>query len=321
MRSVNLSALDLNLLVVFLAVLEEGTTVRAAARLSITQSAVSNALSRLRHALEDPLFVRHGRGITPTPRALALRPAVTEALHALERALGAGFDASTTTRTFTLAAADHHQAADLPKVARAFAQAMPRACLRIVSVDYLVSSNGLVSGSVDAALAPEGTQGQGLYAARLFRERAALLVRRGHPACRGPMTLTRLATLGHIDVHVTLGAPGRVNDDVRQSVAGVGFARRVSVIVPSFTTAAMIAAQTDDVAWLPEHAAELFARLLGLERLRAPLPPLEIGCDLVWHERTHADAGARALRELVLRTLREPGARRRSGQTKKVVTT
>jgi DNA-binding transcriptional LysR family regulator len=102
---------------------------------------------------------------------------------------------------------------------------------------------------------------------------------------------------------------------VRTSIEGLGFERRVAVIAPSFTTAAMIAARTDDVAWLPTHAAALYARLLGLVPLRAPLPPLEIGCDLVWHERTHADPGARAFREIVTRTLREPAAsvrRRRS---------
>jgi DNA-binding transcriptional LysR family regulator len=309
--AVNISALDLNLFLVFQAVLEEGTTVGAARRLSVTQSAVSNALARLRHAVNDPLFVRSGRGLVPTPRAEAMRPSVAEAIRRLESTLGDAFDPRVTTRTFTLAGADHHQAADVPRVAHAFARALPRACLRVVSVDYLIASDGLAGGTVDAALAPEGTSGQGLHATPLFREVSGLLVRSGHPALRGRATLDRLAELGHIDVHVTLGEPGDVNRAVRRTILDLGFDRRVTVVAPSFTTAAMIAARTDYVAWLPDHAARLFGQVLGLRALRTTLPPLDVGCALVWHERTHADPGAAFFRDLVARELREPRPRRR----------
>ncbi|MCA9716208.1 MAG: LysR family transcriptional regulator [Myxococcales bacterium] len=299
----NIAALDLNLLLVLRAVLEEGSTVRAAARLSVTQSAVSNALARLRVALGDPLFVRNGRGLAPTPRALELAPVVSEALAGLERALGDVFDPLTTTRTFSIAAADHHQAADLPKVAAAFAQAMPRARLRITSVDYLVASDGLPRGTVDVALAPAGSEGQGLRARPLFSESAVAVVRQGHPLLRGTITPTRLAAAGHIDVHITLGEPGDVNRATGERMASLGWERRVLVVVPSFVTAATVAAQTDHVAWLPEHAARLLTEILPLRRLRVPMPPMEVGCVLLWHERTHDDRGCAFFRELVAREL------------------
>lgn len=303
--AVNIAALDLNLFLVFKAVLEEGSTVRAAARLSVTQSAVSNALARLRHAVGDPLFVRNGRGLVPTPRAEEMRPSVVEALRTLEGVLGDSFDPRMTTRTFTIACADHHQAADMPRVAHAFASAMPRARLRIVSIDYMLSSDGLVSGTVCAALAPEGTSGQGLHSTPLFREASGLYVRAGHPALASHVSPTRLATLGHIDVHVTLGKPGDVNRAVGEKLIDLGFARRVDIVAPSFTTAAMIAARTDYVAWLPDHAARSLGVLLDLRALRTTLPTFEIGCDLVWHERTHADPGTAFFRDLVVRELRE----------------
>lgn len=306
----NISALDLNLFVVFHAILEEGSTVRAAQRLSVTQSAVSNALARLRHAVGDPLFVRSGRGLVPTPRAEQMRPLVTDAIAKLEGALGDGFDPATTTRTFTVACADHHQAADLPAVAHALARAMPKACLRVVSVDYLVASDGLARGTVDVALAPDGTAGLGLLATPLFVEHSGLYVRRGHPALAARATLKRLAALGHIDVHVALGEPGEVNREVRGALGAIGFERRIAVVVPSFTTAATIAARTDWVAWLPSHAAKLFAPALGLCRLETTLPAFAIGCSLVWHERTATDRGATAFREVVVEALREgEGAR------------
>jgi DNA-binding transcriptional LysR family regulator len=118
--SVNLSAIDLNLFLVLHAVLEERSATRAAARLHVTQSAVSNALARLRQLLGDPLVVRSGRGLVPTPRAEQLAPLLREATDRLAQAVDRrGFVAAESTRTFTIALADSHQACDVPRIARA----------------------------------------------------------------------------------------------------------------------------------------------------------------------------------------------------------
>jgi DNA-binding transcriptional LysR family regulator len=301
----NISALDLNLFRVFQAVLEEGSTVRAAKRLSVTQPAVSNALTRLRHAIDDPLFVRSGRGLVPTPRAEEMRPGVTDALRRLDAVLGDSFERRTTTRSFAIACADHHQAADVPRLARSFMKRMPKAQLRVVSVDYLLSSNGLANGTVDAVIAPDGTSGPGLHATPLFRESSGLYVRVGHPALGGRLSLKGLEALGHIDVHLTLGKAGDANRAVSSKLSDLGFVRRIDVITPSFGTAAMIATVTDCVAWLPTHAARLYGKLLGLRELRSVLPAFNVGCSLLWHDRTHADPGAVCFREIVIGALRE----------------
>jgi DNA-binding transcriptional LysR family regulator len=310
----NISGVDLNLFLVFQAVLEEGSTVRAARRLALTQSAVSNALARLRHALGDPLFVRSGRGLVPTPRAEEMRPEVTEALRRLEGLLGDSFDPRTTTRAFTIACADHHQGADVPRLSPSFIASMPRAQLRVVSVDYLLSSDGLVNGTVDAVIAPDGTTGPGLHATPLFRESSGLYVRPGHPALGARLSLKDLEALGHIDVHLTLGRPGDTNRAVQNRLFDLGFVRRIDVITPSFGTAAMIASATDSVAWLPSHAARLYEKLLGLRALRSVLPTFEVGSSLVWHDRTHVDAGTAFFRELVVRALRESPPPARKGR-------
>src|SRR4051812_598293 len=129
---VNLSSIDLNLFLVLHAVLEERSATRAAARLNLTQSAISNALSRLRRLLGDPLLVRHGRGLVPTPRAEELEPLIRAACESLALAIDRrGFVAAETTRTFTIALSDNYEACYVPSIARAFAARMPRATLRV----------------------------------------------------------------------------------------------------------------------------------------------------------------------------------------------
>src|SRR5581483_10445513 len=130
--NVNLSAIDLNLFLVLHAVLEERSATRAAARLHVTQSAVSNALARLRQLLGDPLVVRHGRGLVPTPRAEQLAPLLRDVAD-----------------RFTMALADSHQATEASRIAQAFTRRLPQAKLRVVSADYLAATNGLSSGDID----------------------------------------------------------------------------------------------------------------------------------------------------------------------------
>src|SRR4051812_5096873 len=134
-------------------VLAERSVVRAARRLHVTPSAVSNALARLRSALGDPLLVRSGRGVVPTPRAAALAPAISRALRELDHAVyGEAFDAATTDRELTLAVADVGQLVRLPSIVKALATRMPRARLRVVSIDGLVALGGLSGTQVDVVI-------------------------------------------------------------------------------------------------------------------------------------------------------------------------
>src|SRR5262245_25722938 len=176
-------------------VLTERSIVRAARRLHVTPSAVSNALARLRGALDDPLLIRSGRGVVPTPRAAALAPAVARALRDLDQAIhGDGFDPATNDREFTLAVADAGQVVKLPQIVAAFAATMPRARLRVLSIDTLFASGGLAGTEVDVAIGA-GEKGPGVHAQPLYEERLVLVARARHPTIRNRVTKPELAAL------------------------------------------------------------------------------------------------------------------------------
>ncbi|MFZ6181293.1 LysR substrate-binding domain-containing protein [Nannocystis pusilla] len=304
----NIAALDLNLLLVLHTVLVERSAAAAARRLHVTPSAVSNSLAKLRAQLGDPLVVRSGRGLVPTPRALELAPHLRAAVRELERVVAGAerFDPATTTRSFALALSDAHQICDLPRVARAFAAAMPRAQLRVVSIDHFEAVGGLAGGEVDAAVAPATAPQAGQHAHHLYEETGVLLVRQGHPAAGEPVTREVWASLRHVDIHLALGRGGIGHRAARAWLAGERLAFDVAVVAPSFLAAAVVAANSDYACGLPRRVAEALAPVLPLTPLALPGPPMAFSIDLVWHERTHLDVGARAFRELVIAALASP---------------
>jgi len=305
MTAMNMSGVDLNLFLVLHAVMEERSATRAAKRLHVTQSAVSNSLARLRDLFGDPLFVREGRGIVPTRRTEELAPLVATMVGQVALALesGRGFDNLHSTRTFTLCVADSHQACDVPPIAAAFARRMPSATLRVVSPDFLLASDGLATGQVDAAFFPQPAVPPGHRFHPLFEEQATLVVRRDHPIVKRAITREQFNTLPQIDVQVALGNPGTGNRVAVQHWKQSGLRRKVALVVPSFVTAAMTAARTDYLAGLPDRVASLFTGLLPLRVVTPAFPMPSIATVLVWHERTHADPGARAFRELIVDTI------------------
>jgi DNA-binding transcriptional LysR family regulator len=303
--AVNLSTLDLNQLLVLHAVLEERSATRAARRLNVTQSAVSNALARLRQTLGDSLVVRSGRGLVPTPRAAEIQPLLTDAMARLEQVVDQrGFVAAESTRTFTIALADNDQVCEGPRIAAACARRLPRAALRIVSADYLVASNGLATGDVDVAFVPEQAVLPGQPSTPLFEQGAVLLVRRGHPQVRTRITRELFNALRHVNVEVALGRTGEGHRVAEAQWQAQGLRRQVVLTVPYFMTAALAAATTDLVVGLPERLARLCCELLPLRAVTATFPLPRVRMAMVWHQRTDADPGARYFREMVAEAVR-----------------
>jgi DNA-binding transcriptional LysR family regulator len=298
---VSLSAIDLNLLLVLNTVLHERSVAKAAQRLHVTPSAISNGLAKLRAALGDPLVTRRGRGIVPTPRALELAPALARALGELERAVThSPFDPATCTRTFTLAMADAGQVASLPSIAAALAHGMPQARLRVVGIESLLSLGDLGSGEVDLHFGMRAS-GPGIHAETLYEEPLCLVARAGHPQAQRKLSLERLAALRHVAVEI---APGRgFRDPLAASYARAQLPRAIAITVPTFAAAAAIAVATDLVATLPRSLFEAQGRTLGLVAIRGPVPEHRVSMALCWHERTHADPAATAFRALVRQAL------------------
>jgi DNA-binding transcriptional LysR family regulator len=294
---VSLAALDLNLLLMLDTVLAERSVVRAARRLHVTPSAVSNGLARLRAVLDDPLLVRSGRGVVPTPRALALAPALARALHDLDQAVhGDGFDLTTTDRELTLAIADLGQVVKLPRAVAALARKMPRARLRVLSIDTLFAAGGLAGPEIDVAIGA-GEKGPGIHVRALYQERTVLVARADHPTVGKRVKKAELAALRHVDVQV---APGRSSRPLAASYAALGIARDIAVVVPTFTAAAAVVGGTNLVASLPASLVSLLAARLALRIVTTPLPPILTTINLLWHERTHQDPVLRAFRELLV---------------------
>ena len=226
------------------------------------------------------------------------------------------------TRTFTFAAADSTQVTDVPKIAALVATHLPKAGLRIVSTDYLIATDGLATGAVDATIAPSSGLLETYRSTPVLPETPALLVRRGHPVERERVTAKVYAALRHIDIEIALGRTGMGHKLAMEELRRLGLERNVVARVPFFMTAALIASKTDFVASVPRRAAEVFTQLLPLAIVETAFALRPMPMSLVWHERTHEDAGARYFRDLVLRAVGpgrgHGGGRARPAQSKRL---
>jgi DNA-binding transcriptional LysR family regulator len=289
--------LDLNLLVTLDTVLAERSVVRAARRLHVTPSAISNALARLRSTLGDPLVARSGRGIVPTPRAAELAPALARALRDLEQAVrGVAFDRATTTRAFTLAIADVGQVVLLPRLAVLLGEEMPHARLKVVGIDTLVSRGDLAGTEIDVSIGV-AHRGPGVRHVSLYEERTVLVCRRAHPASQRRLSRATLSSLRHVGIEMVPGMGFR--DPAAAAYARADLPRDIAITVPTFTAAAAVVAASDLVASLPASLVDVLGPSLGLRTLTGPVPPHAVTMSLSWHERTHVDPAMIAFRDLV----------------------
>ncbi|MBX3192074.1 MAG: LysR family transcriptional regulator [Labilithrix sp.] len=292
-------------------VLEERNVARAARRLHVTPSAVSNALAKLRDELSDPLLVRSGRGVVPTPRAEQLAPALSHAFASLEHALRPPtFDKRSMTRTLVMAVADSGQLSRVPALVARMAAEMPRARLKVVGIDAVASLGGL-AGGVDVALGPS-ERGPGVHSELLCVEHAVLVARTRHRAARKPLSREELGRLEHVAVAVAAGA--NLPDLTSRAYEAAGVPRSIAVTVPTFAAAAMIASTTDFVATLPEGVYAALATSFGLLQLRGPLPKVEVSVRMAWHSRSHSHPELSAFRALVAEAWRAPSRRRRGAR-------
>ncbi len=304
----NLHAIDLNLLLSFDALLEEGSVTKAAKRVGVSQPAMSNALGRLRRSIGDELLVRTKTGMVPTPRALELAGPVREALSTLERALEdrGSFDAATAERKFVLATNDYAEMVLLPALALHCAKYAPGVDLSVRALGDLPSS-ALESGEVDLALGvfqdiPGSLRQQGL-----FKDRFVCVARKDHPEVQGTLSLEQYARQTHVLISPRGKGPGVVDHVLAQQQ----LQRRVAVSVPHFSVAPLLVAQTDHVLTLASRVACAFGAALGLQVLEPPLDLPHFTIRQVWHQRFQQDAAHAWLRRClaeIAQSVAEPGA-------------
>jgi DNA-binding transcriptional LysR family regulator len=293
----NLSAVDLNLLHVVATVLEERSATRAARRLNVTQSAVSNALRRARDVFGDPLVVRRAQGLDPTPRALALLPALRSWVEDTRRLLAEApvFDPRRSSRTFRIACSDAIAVTLLQPLLRLLGERAPAARLRLFTLDRLIAEDGLVRGDIDLLVGIPPVLPPGHAAELVYRDPLECIVRRGHPTVRTRLSLSSFAALQHVD----LALFGALDDTVDRALAQHGRSRTVKVMLPHFSSVPLAVIETDCVATLSSRIARAFAERFPLRVLKPPvsLEPIEVR--QVWHQRTETDGAVRFLREVV----------------------
>jgi DNA-binding transcriptional LysR family regulator len=299
-----MDAPDLNLLATLDVLLAEGNVARAAERLRLSPSAMSRQLARLRQATGDPLLVRAGRGLVPTPRALELQGRVGALVQDARAALRPAqtLDLARLERTFTLRTRDGFvENFGAALIARVASEA-PGVRLRFVPKPDK-DNTPLRDGRVDLETGVVGQRtGLEMHAQALLRDRFVGVVRAGHALARGRMSAARYAKAGHIVV----SRRGDERTGIDDALEPLGLQRRAVVIVDGFAGALALARDTDLVASVPEqHTGRLRA---GLHTFELPVTLPAFTVSLLWHPRLNADAAHRWLRECV-REVCAPGDR------------
>jgi DNA-binding transcriptional LysR family regulator len=283
---------DLNLLVTLDVLLAEGSVARAARRLRLSPSAMSRALARLRATTGDPLLVRAGRGLVPTPRAIELRGRVSQLVQDGVAILRPAekLDLEHLVRTFTLRTSDgfvENFGPDLVARVREDAPGVRLCFVPKTDRDSASLRDGIVdleTGVVGKTTAPE------LRAQALFRDRFVGVVRVGHPLCKGEITPARYAA----GRHIVVSRRGLDRGPIDEALSPLGLERDIATIVAGFATALALARASDLIASVPErHTGNLRA---GMHSFALPVVAPEIMVAMLWHPRMDADPAHRWLR-------------------------
>lgn len=288
---------DLNLLPIFVALMEERSVTRAAERMGMTQPALSNALLRLRKMLQDQLFVRERYGIQPTPIALELSPLIAEALAQLDDAvLGQqAFDPAHAERLFTIAPNGYVEFVIVPAVLARLEKVAPGIKLRLTPFGNDLAETGVVSGTTALVLGRIIDPPDNLVVQHLMDERFACAVRADHPAIGDAMTREQFETMKHVNIV----PPGRMRAGLFQALAQQQLKRDVAISVTNFFAAAEMVAVTDYCATLPSLICR---QLMHDPRLKVLPAPVDLGSfpvEMAWHVRYRHDPAHRWLRALI----------------------
>ena len=301
---------DLNLLTALDALLAEGSVAGAARRLGLSASAMSRTLARLRAATGDPLLVRAGRGLVPTPHATELRGRVRDLAQdaqAVLRPAVAALDLAELKRSFTIRSSEGFVEIFSARLVAAVTAVAPKVRLRFApKPDKDVRA--LREGMVDLEIGVLGESGPEIRLQALFRDHFVGAVRVGHPLVeKGKITPERYSAFGH----VVASRRGSANGPVDEALAALGLTRTVVAVVPSFRAALAVARVSDLVALV---TSSFFNAMQGNETKPGPVVvrsfPLPVRTEVItvsqmWHPRLDADPAHRWLRGLVLATCRE----------------
>ena len=296
----NISGIDLNLLLAFEALMEERHTGRAAKRIGLSQPAFSNAIGRLRTRLQDPLFMRRAQGMVPTPRAERIAAPIRAALDQLRQTFEAPrvFDPSLSAQQFRVALSDDVELRLIPTFARAILSGELQMQTRRLDWLFTVPEAELRNGTLDLAIGyfPDSRYvGNTLVMESLSEERNVVIARRSHPIWKQRLTIDRFIKLDHAAVIYRNQAWGLIDNEL----ASRGLRRRLRLAVPHCLSLLHAVASSNLTACIHESVVTQFGKGLNLRSCPEPmgLPPFVLR--MVWHRQRDKDPSHVWLRNLV----------------------
>ena len=301
---IELRKLDLNLLLVFSAIMREGSVGAAAQRLFLGPSAVSMALARLRQSLGDELFVRAGKGVEPTPRAELLWSAIQPALSTIDGALRVPeFDPTKADHTVRFAAPDDLEFVLIPALLKRLETAAPGVRLTVRPADFRSIAERLDSGEADVAFSAVSTKRleKRHHVEIAHHEHFRVLYDAGRLGRRGKLSFDDYLSVPHLIRSVSGDTSGAIDE----ALAALGAQRTVVAGLSSFATMPFVLKSRPALANVPATAARYLADAFGLKTCDLPFPSPAFDVGLVWHARLDADPASIWFRGLLREVIGE----------------
>jgi DNA-binding transcriptional LysR family regulator len=297
MRATHDDRYDLNLLLVFEALMKERNVTSAASSIGLTQPTLSHALNRLRKTCGDPLFVRTPKGMQPTAAAEAMHEPIKQALTLIRGSLlqKQSFDPAHGSRLFKLLLTDIGTVTFLPGLIRHLEEHAPSVSIETSQISQDEYKDALQSGAVDLAIGQMPLMVSGFFQQRIFEDEFVCVVGAHHPRIRAaPSVEAYLA-----EKHVRVSVPGRQSSAVDQALNDQDLMRRVMVTVPQYLAILPILANSELMATVPFR---VFLAMRRSDELRTYALPFSVPPVVVrqfWHERSHGDPGLVWLRSTI----------------------
>ena len=300
----HLSQVDLNLFVVLEAIYREGNLTRAGRQLKLTQPAMSHALKRLRELLKDPLFIREGANMVPTPFSRNMINEVRQALQILEVNLyeNRNFDPAHIRRNFQIGFWELMESTILPPLAKVLTKAAPEISITTLRVKRREIEQSLASGTIDLVLDIPITMSDSLRQKPLFSDRVVVMARAGHPAIGRELDLDTYLRQDHILVSSRRFGPSLVDAELNRK----GRKRRIVLRCQHYFAACRVVSETDMLLTIPEHYAQMLNRSFDNRLYAFPLKSLQqLEIHMYWHESGENDPPNRWLREQIKKVVDE----------------
>lgn len=303
-QHINLASIDLNLLVVFDALMSERNVTRAGKKIGLSQPATSNALSRLRGLFEDELFVRTPDGMQPTPKAINLAHPIQQVLLKIQSTLAkeSPFSPDISERLFSIGMADHGELVILPQLMHQLESVAPKIKIRVRSLDRQAALKMLDKDDLDLVVGFFPEYSSWHQEKLLFREKFVGVCRQDNEMIAEKVSIEDYLAASHLLVSPSNEDMTGLVDKLLQQQ---DLKRHISMAVPHFLVAPFILSKTDLIATLAERVAKTYAEILGLKIFSLPLEAGGFPVSMLWHSKNNSDPAHTWLREVIAQVCSE----------------